>query len=218
MAITNYSNLQTTIADFLNRDDLTSAIPTFIQLAEAQINRDIRHWKMETRSSGQQNAGDEYMQIPSDWVETIRFQITAVTPPGGSSAAKVQPLDLISRAAMLDKRAGANDTSGTPRYYTHADGQFNLYPTPDAATDLELLYYAKTPALSVSNTTNWLLEDAPDIYLYGSLLHTAPYLQEDTRVGVWAQLYSAAVARLNEESEQARYSGSGLTLKVRGLG
>jgi len=208
MAITNYTNLQTTIADFLNRDDLTSVIPTFIQLAESQLNRDIRHWKMEARSSGQQSAGDQYMQIPTDWIETIRFNITG----GGTS-----PLDLISRAAMQDKRAGAEDASGTPRYYCHADSQFELYPTPDADTDVELLYVAKIPDLA-TNSTNWLLEDAPDVYLYGSLLHSAPYLQEDARVAVWAQMYSAAVARLNEASEKARYSGSGLTLKVRGLG
>jgi hypothetical protein len=208
MAITNYTNLQTTIADFLNRDDLTSVIPTFIQLCEANINRNVRHWKMETRSSGQQSAGDQYMQIPADWIETIRFHVTG----SGTS-----PLDLISRAAMQDKRAGAEDTSGTPRYYTHADSQFELYPTPDADTDVELLYYAKVPDLA-TNSTNWLLEEAPDVYLYGSLLHSAPYLQEDSRMAVWAQMASASVARLNEASEQARYSGSGLTLKVRGLG
>jgi hypothetical protein len=208
MAITNYSNLQTTIADFLNRDDLTSVIPVFIQLAEGQMNRDVRHWQMETRSSGQQSAGDQYMQIPSDWMETIRFHLT-----GGGT----QVLDLISRAAMADKREGAEDMSGSPQYYCHADGQFELYPTPDADYDMELLYVAKIPDLA-TNSTNWLLTLAPDVYLYGSLLHSAPYLQEDARVAVWAQMYSAAVARLNEASEKARYSGSGLTLKVRGLG
>ena len=208
MAITNYANLQTTIADFLNRDDLTSVIPVFIQLAEGQMNRDVRHWQMETRSSGQQSAGDQYMQIPSDWMETIRFHLT-----GGGT----QVLDLISRAAMADKREGAEDMSGSPQYYCHADGQFELYPTPDADYDMELLYVAKIPDLA-TNSTNWLLTLAPDVYLYGSLLHSAPYLQEDARVAVWAQMYSAAVARLNEASEKARYSGSGLTLKVRGLG
>ena len=207
--ITNYSNLQTTIADFLNRDDLTSVIPTFIQLAEAQMNRDLRHWRMEVRASGQQSAGDAYMQIPADWLETIRFHIT----DGGT-----KPLDLISRKALEDKRAGNENMSGTPRYYTHADSQFELYPTPNADTNTELLYFAKIPSLSDSNTTNWLLEDAPDVYLYGALLHSAPYLSEDERVGVWAQLYGASVQRLNIMSDDARMSGSGLTLKIRGMG
>ena len=207
--ITNYANLQTTIADFLNRDDLTSVIPTFIQLAEAQMNRDLRHWRMEVRASGQQSSGDAYMQIPADWLETIRFHIT----DGGT-----KPLDLISRKALEDKRAGNENMSGTPRYYTHADSQFELYPTPNEDTNTELLYFAKIPSLSDGNTSNWLLEDAPDVYLYGALIHSSPYLAEDERVGVWAQMYSAAVSQLNDKSEKSRLSGSGLTVKIRGMG
>jgi len=207
MALSNYTGLKASIADFLNRDDLTSVIPDFITLAEAQINRDIRHFKMEARSSGQQSSGDEYMQVPSDWIETIRLHLT------GSGTTVV---NLVSRDAMADKRAANENATGTPRMYTHADGQFQLYPTPSVDTDFELLYYQKVPSLS-SNSDNWLLLEAPDVYLYGALLHSAPYLAEDQRVAVWAQMYSAAVARLNEYSDQARYSGSGLTLKVRGL-
>ena len=90
-------------------------------------------------------------------------------------------------------------------------------PTPNATTDFELLYYQKLPALSSSNADNWLLLEAPDVYLYGALLHSAPYLADDQRVAVWAQLYGAAVQRLNQVSEDAMFSGSGLTLKVRGL-
>ena len=208
MAITNYTNLQSTIADYLNRDDLTSIIPTFIQLAESQLNRDVRHYEMEARSTAVQDAGDEYMQVPSTWIENIRAHVQG----GGTT-----PLNLISRAAMADKRAGQNDTSGRPQYYCMADGQFQLYPTPDAEYTIELLFYEKIPALS-SSSTNWLLEEYPDAYLYGSLMHSAPYLAEDERTTVWTQLYAAAVQRLNQSSEQARMSGSGLTLKVRGLG
>ena len=207
MALTNYTGLKASIADFLNRDDLTSVIPDFVALAEAQINRDIRHWKMEARSSGQQSAADEYMQIPADWVETIRLHLTGT----GTSV-----VNLVSRDAMADKRAAQENAAGTPRMYTHADGQFQLYPTPDATTNFELLYYQKIPSL-ITNTDNWLLLEAPDVYLYGALLHSAPYLAEDARLAVWAQLYSAAIQRLNQTSEDAMFSGSGLTLKVRGL-
>ena len=209
MALTTYTELKASIADFLNRDDLTTVIPDFITLAESQINRDVRHWKMEARSSGQQSGGDEYMQIPADWVESIRLHLTG----SGTSA-----VNLISRDAMADKRASAEDVSGTPVYYTHADGQFQLYPTPSDDTDFELLYIQKLDVLSGSNADNWLLLDSPDVYLYGALLHSAPYLAEDQRVAVWAQMYSASVQRLNEASESARFSGSGLRLKIRGLG
>lgn len=209
MALSNFAELKSTLADFLNRDDLTSVIPTFIALAESQINRDIKHWRMETRSSGQQSAGDEYMQLPADWYCTIRLH----NVDNGTSV-----LALTSRDAMADKRAGDEDASGSPYLYTHADGQIQLYPTPSATTNLELLYYATVPALSDSNTTNWLLTEAPDVYLYGALLHSAPYLSEDERIGIWAQMYSSAVQQLNKASETARYSGSGLRLKIKGQG
>jgi hypothetical protein len=209
MAISNYSNLQTTIADFLNRDDLTAAIPTFIQLGESQMNRDIRHWEMEARVSGQQSQGDQYMQLPADWVETIRFHLTSQ----GTNA-----VELASLASIADKRAAVDDQAGRPRFYAHVRGEFELFPTPDEDTDFELLYYQKIPALSDSNTTNWLLEYAPDIYLYASLAHSAPYLAEDARIAVWAQMYSAAVAQLNAQSERVKNSGSGIRLNIRGLG
>ena len=208
MAITNYTNLQTTIADTLNRDDLASVIPTFIAMAEAQMSRDIRHWRMETRSNGVQDAGDAYMQVPADWVQTVRFSVT----DGGTS-----PIALIDSTTMAENRAINNDQAGTPSAYTLEAGQFHLYPTPIAETNVELIYIAKIPDLA-TNSTNWLLSYAPDVYLYGSLLHSAPYLQDDARVAVWAQLYSAGVTRLNESSDMAKSSGSNLKLKVRGLG
>ena len=209
MAITNYTNLKSTISDYLNRDDLDSVIPTFIQLAEAQMNRDIRHWQMETRSSGQQSQGDQYMQVPADWNETIRLILTG----GGTSV-----LELLSLSGMADRRAKAEDAADTPRYYSHVRGEFELYPTPSADTDFELLYYAKIPALSDSNATNWLLEYAPDVYLYGALTHSAPYLAEDARLAVWAQMYAASVQNLNNQSERVKNSGTGIRLNIRGLG
>ena len=128
MAITTYANLQTTIADFLNRDDLTAAIPTFIQLGEAQMNRDIRHWEMESRVSGQQTQGDKHMQLPSDWIETIRLHLT------GSGT---DPVELASLAAIAEKRATVDDQAGRPRFYAHVRGEFELFPTPDEDTDFE---------------------------------------------------------------------------------
>lgn len=207
MAIETYSELKTSVADFLNRDDLTSVIPTFISLAEAQINRDVRHWQMENRASA--TIDSQYLTRPGDWVETIRLHLTS----NGTRS-----LDLLSAQAMADKRQGAENATGIPRYYRHSENQFELYPSPDGSYGAELLYYQKIPALSDSNTSNWLLSDYPDVYLYGALTHSSPYLAEDARIAVWAQLYSAAVARVNQTSEDSVYSGSGLTMKIRGLG
>lgn len=209
MAITTYSELRSAVADLLDRDDLTTQIPTFISLAEAAFNRGLRHWRMEVRSQGSQSGGDQYMQIPSDWIETLRIHVMG----NGTT-----PLQLASIDDIADKRDGSDDTSGRPTHYAMVDSQFELYPTPDADYDIELLYIAKIPALSDSNTTNWLLDEAPDLYLYGAALHSAPLLQEDERIAVWGQMYGSIGKDLNKASKRAKYSGSGLRRKIKGLG
>jgi hypothetical protein len=207
MAISTYSELKASIADYLNRADLTAVIPTFVSLAEAQINRDVRHWEMENRATT--TFDSHYATRPSEWVETIRLSLVSGT---------TTHMRLISRSAMAEKRSNDLNASGTPLYYSHSESQYELYPTPDASYTGEVLYYQKIPALSDSATTNWLLSYAPDVYLYGSLIHSAPYLAEDGRTSVWASMYSAAVEQLNTRSEEASSSGSGLKLRVRGLG
>ena len=206
MAITTYAELKTTIADYLNRTDLTSVIPTFIDLAQAQIDRDLRHWQMEDRVTT--TSTDRYIVRPSDWVQTKRLRITT-----GNTRA----LELLSVAAMDERRMNKENEAGTPKFYCHIEDQFEVFPTPNTSTTFELHYYKKIPALSDSNTSNWLLAEAPDVYLYGSLLHTAPYLNDDQRMGTFAQLYAAAIKRLEDEGRAAEFGVDGLRMRRRGL-
>jgi hypothetical protein len=206
MTITTYALLKTAVADFLNRDDLTSVVPTFIALAEADMQRKVRHWRMEKRATAQLDT--QFSAIPSDWVETIRFYLTT---------GETSRLELISQAELLDRKQAASAVVNRPRYYAMTGAQFELYPVPDDIYTGELLYFAKIPALSDAATTNWLLTDSPDAYLYGALVHSAPYLKDDARIQVWAALYQSAIDNLNAASDSARYSGTGLRMKIRNV-
>lgn len=95
-------------------------------------------------------------------------------------------------------------------YYNLVGGsELEVTPAPASAATLEMLYYASIPALA-DNTTNWLMTAAPDAYLYGSLLHAAPYLDDDMRVAVWQAGYSRALSGLQAADERAKYSGGPL--------
>ena len=115
---------------------------------------------------------------------------------------------------MQKMRAANEDATGTPEYYSHNAGQLELYPTPDSNYSADINYLAQVAALSDANTTNWLLTNYPDIYLYGALIHSAPFLQEDERTQTWAALYASAVARANKASNKATASGSGLKMRI----
>jgi|TARA_R110000822_G_scaffold31308_2_gene90581 hypothetical protein len=204
MAITTYAELKTSITDFLNRDDLDTVAPTFISLAEADLNRRVRHWRSEKRSSAEIDT--QYSALPPDFLEAIRFYITS---------GDTRPLELISQAQLLDRKFRNLNTSGQPAYYAITAGEFEVYPVPDGTYTSELYYNGRLPALSASTTTNWMLEYYPDAYLYGSLVHSAPYLKEDARLQTWAALYQSAVDAINTESESSKFGGSGRRMKIR---
>ena len=203
MAISTYTDLKTSVASWLNRDDLTSVIPDFISLAEAGINRDLRHYKMIERADA--TLDSRYVQMPTDWMETVRFSITS---------GNTYRLELVSRDDMLEYRQKTADASGRPRFYANIGDTIEVFPTPDADYTMQLQYYAKTPALSDSNASNWLLLDAPDVYLYGTLIQSAPYLQDDARTQTWAALYAAALQSLQKASDDTRFAGPGLRMRV----
>ena len=166
MAITTYAELQSNITDFLNRDDLASVTPTFISLAEADMQRQVRHWRQEKRSTAELDT--QYSAIPADFLEAIRFYITS-----GES----RPLELISQFQLLDRKYQRANTSGEPAYYAITAGEIEIFPAPAGTYTAELYYNARIEPLSDSNTSNWMLEYFPDAYLYGSLVHSAPYLK-----------------------------------------
>lgn len=200
MTITNYADLQTTVADFLNREDLTDQIATFIQLAEVSMNEQLQHWKMEKRSVA--TITGQYSDLPPDWLETVRFGVKGK-----------QPFELLDYRSLAEKRA-ANSAAGDPCYYTHTAGELEIYPTPSVATDVELVYFAAIPTLSDTNTSNWALDAYPNLYIYGALVHSAPFLQEDERLTTWGGLFKDAIDSLNKQSGRARWSGSGLARRV----
>ena len=194
MALSNYTELQTSVADFLNRSDLTSVIPDFITLSEADFNRSIRVREMSVRTRGPIDG--QYVKLPPDFLEMRNIEL--LTDPVTPLAYKnLQNLD-IHRAA---------DSTGKPLYYSIMQNNIEFAPVPDGDYTVEIVYYQKVPALAV-NSTNWLLDNHPDAYLYGSLMHSAPYLHADERVGLWAGKYSQIIQQIKTSDENAKFSGS----------
>jgi len=205
VSISTYSELQTAITDFLNRDDLASVVPTFISLAEADINRRLRHYRMQVTASP--SLSSQYTALPTDWLEAVRLSLTG-TPLGTR-------VELISHADLLERKQQRAGRVGVPEYFAVTGSNLELFPVPDATYSSELLYFGRIPALSISSPSTWLLTEHPDIYLYGALTHSAPYLQDDARIQVWASLYQAAVDAANVASQSARFGGTGLRMKTR---
>ena len=57
------------------------------------------------------------------------------------------------------------------------------------------------------------MSNAPNVYLYGSLLEAAIFLGDDTGAQKWLRLYRAAVGALQNQDSVDRFSGSALTIR-----
>lgn len=207
MALATYSDLKSTIADYLNRADLTSVIPTFITLAEAKFNRELRTRDMLTRAEATSN--NEFVALPGDFLEAYVLELNM------ENIAAQQPLVFVGPNEA--KTLKANKIINKVRYFSLIDGAFELLPAPQANVDLLLTYYAKIPVLSVTQTTNWLMTKSPDLYLYSSLLEATPYLKNDERVQIWAAARQQVMDAMNIESERSMRQTVSLNARRRGF-
>ena len=203
MSFTTYSALQTTIADYLVRSDLTNPIKDFITLAEVRLNRDLRIRQMLTYTTLTMTAATSTVTVPSDFLQLRDMHINT-TP--------ISSLEYQSPSAFF-RNTRATD-SGTPKQFTNVGSSFTFAPKPDSAYVLQILYYAKPAVLSDGNTSNVWLANCPDALLYASMAEAETYLMNDARLQYWAALYDKAIGALTTSDDSSENSGSPLSISV----
>jgi hypothetical protein len=203
MSFATYSDLKTSIANYLARSDLTTQIPDFITFAENRLRRELRIRQMLKSVTTATVSGDSTVELPSDFIEIRDF--VALTNP-------IQPLSYSSPSALSnDPRASE---VGVPKSYTILANDFLLSPPPDGIYTLRMLYFAAPAYLSSTNASNVFLNVAPDALLYASLIEAEPYLMNDARINTWGTMYDRAIASLAKSDEQGQYSGVPLAMKL----
>ena len=200
MAISNFAELKTATANWLDRSDLTDRIPEFISLAEARFNRILRIRDMETVSTAISTvAGTREYSLPTGFVQMKEFHLS--TDP-------ITPLSYITPEMM--SRMWAGSSKAKPQVFTIIADNVRLGPNPDAVYTTSMLYYKKFTALSASNTTSGMLTNNPDVYLYGTLLEAEPFIMNDERVALWATAFKQAIDDIQFQDNKDRHSGSQL--------
>lgn len=196
-AISNYEELCQMIWQWLDRDeaDLSRVkVDGFLRLTEARLNRIMRHPRME--KIGMLLVDAEVTPLPLDFLE-LRTIYAESSPDN--------PLASMSPAAIKRQYRG---TSGTPCAYCIEGLLLRVAPVGSAL--LEIGYYAKIPALSAETPTNWLLENYPDIYLFGALVLAETYIDNPDKIGQWKAAFDEAVSEAVSEGNKARWGAGPL--------
>lgn len=195
----NYAELQTNLIAYLHSTAVTSRIPVFIALAESFMFRELDIKELQT--SAVLTTTGEYAALPVDFGSLSRVT-----------------LDRDGVVSTLDYQASPDAYTATisrPSLYALEAGQLRVFGA-GTGQQVTLYYTPKIEPLSDTNTTNWLLENAPDLYLYTSALEGAKYLRDEVQASNLAQLVPTLLEAVRRFSQRRGQPSLGsLQIKVR---
>lgn len=202
MALATYSELVSTVESYLARTDLTSIIPTFVQLAQERMTRDLRTREMLKVATT--TATDSTVELPADFLEMreIHFQ--------GNP-----PITLEYESPDKFFRDQLTTTSGLPYYYTIIAYELQFAPAPDSSMTLQMLYYAKPTYISSSVSSNLYLANYSDALLYATLAEAEAWLMNDEKIQKWASMYDRAITNIMNSDIGKKFPNTALNVTLR---
>lgn len=193
MSLTTYSGLKASIANWLNRTDLTSEISDFIELAENRITHELRIPAIE-KTIILNVSSNGYATLPSDYLEAKDIFWN------------YEPLDRITPAQLYRMV----DRSGSPQYFARETYRLKFFPTPTVteSDEMRMIYYYDPGRLTDAAPTNVLLALAPELYLFGALTQAASFLGTDmAQRDAWEAEYQTALQRIVSHAREAEFAG-----------
>lgn len=199
MGIATYAELKEAVYGWLLRDSANDLVITndrvedYIAMCESELTRELKIRDLEGEDDTLATAlGVSTVALPADFRQMINLEFDD----------SPKPLEYVSEA-MLTKLHPRGE-QGRPRHYTIQGSNIRFAPIPDAVRGLYLRYYKKIPALSDSNTTNDILTDYPDVYLYGTLKQALLNINDTDRISKILPIYDSIVNRIKEENKNSQ--------------
>jgi len=192
MSLTTFDGLKVSVADWLNREDLTLVIPDMVALAENRIFHELRA-PINEKTADLTLGSDGYATIPTDYLE-VKDLFWNYTP--------------LSRVSLTQLHSYQERTGAAPEYFAREQAKFRVFPIPTqvAGDTLRMIYYFTPPNLSASSATNSIFQTAPELYLYGTLVEAANYLGSDG--SRWEGAYQNAMGRALQHAKTSEYAGA----------
>lgn len=192
--MSNYATLVQDIKDWTenNGTDFANEIDRFIDNTELRLSKELINCPALARhATSTLTDGDPFINKPSGLVSTISLQVLS------SSARK--PLEYRD-VGFINEYWPTRSSTGVPRFFSNWDETFYIIaPTPSSALTVEINYRERFTAITSSNTTNWLTDNAYDTLLYGALIEAAIYNKDAAQQQVYTGRYTEALQAAKNE-------------------
>jgi hypothetical protein len=188
MTLATYADLIAELPFWVeNRPSLVARYPVFVALCEAKMNRMLRVRRMIARTTI--TASAETLALPSDFVAAKTLRLT-----GGSK----WQLEAVTEDGFTDLMSG-DPSAGEPQAFGVEGGNFVFWPPPSSSADIYLVYYQAIPGLQ-ANSSNWMLSNHPDAYLYGAVAEAWSYVGNADETSKFATLFMGVLGQIGDAS------------------
>ena len=195
MSLDTYENLKKEIIDYAQRDDLDLKIDTFIDLAENEmLANEIEPLALrenETRFTTTLSTDTRYLALPDGFQKMRRFRI------------ELNSNDSCDLRYRTPEQLNIKGASGIPSFFT-VTSEIELDIVPDTAYTVEIQYIKDFEPLSITNQTNYVLTNFPNIYLYGALYALRGFTREFGESDRYRTLFINAIRSANKKIKKGR--------------
>lgn len=220
LTLTNYTDLQTTAASFLHRTDLTDVYPLCVSMTERVMNYGDKSlgvtglntanqemiWNSSSTIPAVMVSGNQYVATPTDLLNMRRLFANMYGQKVELKKAPIAPMELDEQAAIVS----------LPCRYSVVGTRLYLDPIPNSNYTMEGIYYTKIPALSASATTNWVITNFPDVYLWGVLYYATRFTtpQNPDLANNWATQFKGGINAIQSADISTRIAGTVLRTEI----
>lgn len=202
MSLDTYANLKTALTAWAGgRGDITSSLGDFITLAESKMNRYLRTKDMVTKDASFSIDG-EYVATPTSFGGVKTFYLNN------------DPKVVLEYMADEEMTGLYSSGTGQPQNYNVQGSNFRFGPEPDGTYTATLVYWLKVPALSDSNTSNWVLTSHPDAYVYGAMGEICGYTRDFEGAQAWEQAMYRVLDEIGGISAKDQWGGTSMAVRV----
>jgi hypothetical protein len=187
MSLGTYAQLKASIITWSKRQDVSDKTDDFIDLCETEIYSNsiepLRIKDMVLLSTGATSTSLRTQSLPTRFLEMRKFDLTV-----GNQRCNI---DYVTPSFQTIRQG-----TGTPSNYT-ITSQIEYDIVPDLAYVTNISYYGKLLPLDSTNTTNSILTNYPNIYLYGCLMVLNQWAENDTEYVKYQNLFITAISGAN---------------------
>lgn len=199
MTISNYSELQSAIADRVDRTDSGPQIVEAIEAATERLSRDLRVVDQEAIADA--TLTDEWTSLPSDF--------------GGMRRVTADSARLEYYTPEKFQDIVESEASPAKPIFTIEALNIRVYPAPTATDTLDvvMLYHRTVAPLVDPTDTNWVLDDHSDLYVAATMSEMCMRQKDYGAAQMWEGRAKDAILQVIIASRRRRYSGGQLVVR-----